>query len=57
MKDEMKKHSSNEYYKAVWFYDFLAWGKSRRKANNQMRRIARRRMNHELRNMVIDEMQ
>lgn len=56
MKDEMKKHSSKEYYNAVYGSDFLAWGKSRRKANNQMRRIARRRMKHELKNMSIDEM-
>lgn len=56
MKDEMKKHSNNEYSKAVWFYDFLAWGKSRRKVYDKMRRTARRRMKHELRNMSMDDM-
>lgn len=57
MKDEMKKHSNNEYSNAVWGSDFLAWGKSRKKVYDKMRRTARRRMNYELRNMVIDEIQ
>lgn len=56
MNDEMKKHSRNEYNNAVWDSDFLAWGKSRRKVNDKMRRIARRRIKHELRNIDDNDM-
>ena len=54
MKDEMKRRTGKQFNDAVWQSDFLGWGKSRRKVYNQMRRSARRRMKHELRNMEID---
>lgn len=53
MKDEMKIHSRYEYTNAVWNFDFLAWGKSRRKVYDKIRRVARRRMKHKLNNMNI----
>lgn len=50
MKDEMKKRTSDDFIKAALAYDFLGWGKSKRKVYNQMRRRARRTMKHDIRN-------
>lgn len=54
MKDEMKKRTRHDFTNAILCYDFIGWGKSKRKVYNQMRRRARRNMNQEVRNMKYD---